>query len=120
MGVTFLAKPFAKRFYKSKAWERARELAMSREVTLPDGRICPPFMCERCFGLGKLTPAKIVHHKTHLSEENIGDPLVTLGLDNLMRVCKDCHDEIHYADINKSAYTPRVAFDEDGRVIPIV
>lgn len=114
-----MAKEFARKFYDSRAWRRVREIAMSRPVRLPDGRICPPYMCERCFKAGKLTPAKIVHHIVHLSPGNISDPEVSLSLDNLMRVCKDCHDQIHYGDINKSSYTPRVAFDEEGRVIPL-
>lgn len=73
-------------------------------------------MCERCFERGRLVPAEIVHHIQHLSPENIGDPEVSLSFGNLMRVCRDCHAELHYPD---QSYTPRVSFDENGRVIPI-
>lgn len=114
-----MAKEFAKAFYKSKRWQKARELAMKREIRTLDGRVCPPYMCERCFERGKLTPAKIVHHKIHLRPELMGDERIALGLDNLMRVCKDCHDEIHYWDINGNGYEPRVSFDEDGNVMEL-
>ena len=73
-------------------------------------------MCERCFERGRLVPAEIVHHIQHLSPENIGDPEVSLSFGNLMRVCRDCHAEFHYTD---QSYTPRVSFDENGRVIPL-
>lgn len=102
-------------FYKSGAWKRVRALAMRRPVTLPDGRICPPLMCERCFAAGRLAPAEIVHHVRHITPANIHDPEVTLSPSNLMRVCRDCHAAIHAGD----GYTPRVAFDENGRVTRI-
>ena len=89
---------------------------MSSTVMSSDGRICPPGMCERCFERGRLVPAEIVHHIRHLSPENIGDPEVSLSFGNLMRVCRDCHAELHYPD---QSYTPRVSFDENGRVIPL-
>ena len=77
---------------------------------------CPPLMCERCFELThRLVPAEIAHHITPLSPENIVDPEVTLNTDNLMRVCRDCHAQLHSSD----DFVPRVAFDEHGRVIPI-
>ena len=111
-----MARDFARAFYHSKAWKTAREAYMSSTTTSSDGRICPPGMCERCFERGRLVPAEIVHHIQHLSPENIGDPEVSLSFGNLMRVCRDCHAELHYPD---QSYTPRVSFDENGRVIPI-
>ena len=110
-----MARDFARAFYHSKAWKTAREAYMSTTVASSDGRICPPGMCERCFERGRLVPAEIVHHIQHLSPENIGDPEVSLSFSNLMRVCRDCHAEIHYP----SDYTARVSFDENGRVIPL-
>ena len=89
---------------------------MKATVRTLDGRICPPGMCERCFERGKLVPAEIVHHIVHITETNINDPSVTLSFGNLMRVCRDCHAELHYCG---SGYTPRVSFDENGRVIPL-
>lgn len=89
---------------------------MKATVRTLDGRICPPGMCEKCFERGKLVPAEIVHHIVHITETNINDPSVTLSFGNLMRVCRDCHAELHYSG---SGYTPRVSFDENGRVIPL-
>ena len=73
-------------------------------------------MCERCFSKGVLKPAEIVHHVIHLTPSNITDPNVSLAFSNLMRVCRDCHAELHSSE---ASYKPRVAFDENGRVIPL-
>lgn len=53
----------------------------------------------------------IVHHKIHITPENINDPSVVLNWDNLQLVCRDCHAEIH-GRLNK-----RYKLDELGRVI---
>lgn len=107
-----MARDFAKSFYRSSAWLHNRSLYMAKSLNTPYG-IVPPHMCERCFELGKLTPAKVVHHKEHLSPTNINDPHVTLSFDNLQRLCQDCHAIVHGKKVEM-----RVAFDEHGRVIP--
>lgn len=44
---------------------------------------------------GIYTPAEIVHHKTELTPENIDDPKISMGFDNLKAVCRDCHAQEH-------------------------
>ena len=106
-----VARDFAKAFYKSGAWLRNRKLYMQQPVDTPFG-IVPPGMCERCYANGELTPAKVVHHITHLSPENIDDPHVTLSFDNFQRLCQDCHAIVH------SGHEPtRARFDANGNVI---
>ena len=112
-----VAGPLQRRFYKSRTWKKVVQPSYMRsEVFLPDGRVVPPYMCERCFLRGELRPAKFVHHIVELNEENVGDPKVATDPSNLMRVCRDCHAELHS---RASGYTPRVAFDEQGRVVPL-
>jgi 5-methylcytosine-specific restriction endonuclease McrA len=62
---------------------------------------------------GEVMPAKIAHHRTHLTEKNISDPHVALAWDNLEALCQACHNEEHHR-------TPRAryGFDEEGNVIP--
>lgn len=67
---------FARKFYLSKAWRSTREYIFKRDIGL----------CVRC---GK--PGEIVHHKIHLTPENIDDPNITLAEDNLELVCRECH-----------------------------
>ena len=110
-----MAKPFAVKFYHSRSWKHTRDAYM-RAVVDTDRGPCPPGMCERCFSKGVFKPAEIVHHVTELDPENITDPRVALDFSNLMRVCRDCHAEIHSPTDD---YKPRVAFDENGRVIPL-
>lgn len=110
-----MAQRFNAKIYDSSRWKKVRKLAMERTVRTLDGRLCPPFMCERCFERGKLVPAELVHHIKHLTPQNVNDPMICYGLDNLMRVCRDCHAEIHYP----SDYTPRVSFDSEGNVVKL-
>lgn len=78
--------PEAIRFYNSDAWHQCKEEYLKSVNHL----------CERCLAKGLYEPAKIVHHKIHLSEENFGDAEIMTGFDNLQAVCLSCHNEIHF------------------------
>lgn len=56
-----------------------------------------------------------VHHIIELTPMNINDANITLNPDNLVTVCKQCHDEIHSRNYrpDKARYT----FDADGNII---
>lgn len=58
-----------------------------------------------------ITPGEIVHHKVHLTPENINNPEVALSFRNLQLVCRQCHAEIH------GKKKKRYKVDEFGRVI---
>ena len=95
-------KEYAQQFYSSKAWQRTRAAyAKSRQN-----------LCEICLSKGIIKPGEIVHHKVHLTPQNINDPAVTLAWDNLQLVCRDCHAVIH------DARQRRYIIDDFGRVIP--
>ena len=68
-------------------------------------------LCERCLKNGILKPAEIVHHKVELTPDNIDNPNITLGFNNLEAVCRDCHAQIH--DSRKRRYQ----ILDDGRVV---
>ena len=93
-------KPYARQFYKSKAWQKTRDAYASSKRNL----------CEVCLAKGIVTPAEIVHHKIEITPENITDPTVTLNWNNLQCVCRECHAEAHGARQN------RWKIDELGRV----
>ncbi len=93
-------KDYAKSLYKSKAWQKTRD-AYARSVG---------GLCEICWKNGVLRPGEIVHHKIHLTPENINDPSITLSFDNLQLVCRDHHAQIH--DRRQRRYK----VDELGRV----
>ena len=92
---------FAKAFYTSRAWADCRA-AYKKSVG---------GLCERCLKAGRYSPWEIVHHKIHISPENINDPEIALSFDNLQLVCRDCHAQIH--DRRKRRYK----VDELGRVV---
>ena len=99
---------FAKSFYTSTAWANCREAYAKSKSNL----------CERCLKLGQYSPGEIVHHKVHLTPDNIGDARITLDWNNLELLCRQCHAEEHeeeYKQRNKSQ--KRYKIDEYGRVI---
>ena len=75
-------------FYKSKAWEATRAKYLDQVN----------HTCERCAKNGILIPARIVHHKIYLTEENYKDPKVSLNFENLEALCQDCHNKEHYGE----------------------
>lgn len=104
-----MARDFSRSFYKSKAWKQTREsYANSRSG-----------LCERCLKRGILTPGSIVHHKEHLSPENINDPSVSLSFENLELLCRNCHAIEHpeiYGRV-EDGNDKRVGFDENGNIV---
>lgn len=86
-----MAKSYARQFYKSKEWEKARAAALIR-----DRGMCQTPGCYR--------PAEEVHHIVHLTPENITDGAITLALDNLISLCRDCHLRQHDAERIKASH----------------
>lgn len=89
----------AQDFYNSKAWRKCSKGYMQSVH----------YICERCGGL-----ATICHHKTHITPQNKHDPKVTLNWDNLMALCIDCHNAIHYSKGGICA--DGLTFDENGNL----
>lgn len=94
-------KPYAEKFYKSDTWEKTRDAYASSVGGL----------CERCLQKGLFVPGEIVHHKTHITPDNINDPDITLNWDNLLYVCRNCHADIHRKN------TRRYKVDSNGKIV---
>lgn len=101
-----MAREFASKFYKSKAWKQARQAYF----TMRHG------LCERCLENGRYVPGEIVHHKIHLTPSNINNPVISLGFNNLELLCRECHAKEHSG---APSFEPRVQFDGDGNLLPI-
>ena len=82
-------------FYKSPAWLAAREL----KIMSVNG------LCERCGQIGIE-----VHHKIRLTVENANDSSISLNLDNLELLCRECHNKEH------KRFIKEVKFDSDGNL----
>ncbi len=91
---------FAKAFYLSPEWRRARAYIFQRDKGL----------CVKC---GR--PGQVVHHKKHLTPENINDAEVALGEDNLELLCRDCHAIEHTENLPMDE---NLTWDEEGNLIP--
>lgn len=95
-----MASEWAKPFYGSVNWQKCRSGFISYKRGL----------CERCLSIGVITPGTQVHHKIHLTPENITDPKIALDWNNLELLCDECHRQEHTG--NK-----RYSVDEHGRVL---
>lgn len=92
---------YAKAFYSSAAWKACRTAYLKKAGGL----------CERCLRKGLYVPAAIVHHKRHITPDNITDPRVTLSFDNLEALCWSCHEKEHKGKAR------RYTVDAEGHVI---
>lgn len=90
---------FAKKFYLSKAWRDTRAYIFTRDMGL----------CVRC---GK--PGEIVHHKIHLTPQNINDTDITLSEDNLELLCRECHAIEHEG---QAVTAEGLMFDDEGNLV---
>ena len=79
-----MARAIDRRFYESPEWRRCKEAYLTQANHL----------CERCLAKGLYEPARIVHHKVHLSEETM-TPELMYGFDNLEALCQSCHNDEH-------------------------
>lgn len=101
-GAAFvMAQSWAQDFYASRAWANCRAAYKKKAGGL----------CERCLKKGLIVPGVIVHHRQHLTAENISNPEISLSFDNLELLCRDCHAEEH--EHNQK----RFFFTEDGTMI---
>lgn len=89
------------KFYNTRQWRRVRTLVMEKNN----------YICEQCG-----SPATIVHHIEHLNDSNLNDPYITLDEANLMAVCHECHNFIHY---NRGLIEDGLMFTPDGDIIQL-
>ena len=95
-----MAREYAKKFYRSKAWQQCRASYITKVYGL----------CERC-----KEPGKILHHKKYITPDNINDPDITLNHDNLEFVCATCHQWEHFEKYSSVRYG--LEFDAEGNLI---
>jgi len=97
-----MAQEFSRGFYNSKVWYRTRNAYYKAKGGL----------CEECYRNGLINEGEIVHHKIHLTPDNIDNPLISLDWNNLELLCRECHEKIHNTKPKK-----RYQIDGDGNVL---
>lgn len=100
-----MPQPFAKRFYKSKEWQKIRAYVFERDKGL----------CQECLSKGLIQAGEEVHHTTFLTALNIYDTDVTLNPNRLKLLCYPCHKKQHFND--HSAIVDGYVFDSEGNII---
>lgn len=101
-----MAREFAKAFYNSKLWKKARAAYIAQRKAIDGG------MCESCHQ----QPGYIVHHKVELTPENINDPDIALNLENFKYDCHVCHNKENTA-LDKIEGLVYYEFDAAGQPI---
>ena len=76
--------PLIVKFYHSRAWKKVRQFILVRDN----------FLCQHCLKAEEpqITSAELVHHITELKE----DMSKGLSPNNLVSVCKPCHNAIDH------------------------
>lgn len=97
-------KQYAQRFYNSDAWHRCRTAYIQKRMLIDGG------LCEECHK----AQGYIVHHKVYITEKNVNDKAVTLNENNLMYVCKECHDTYDGHGVGRPKRKLKCSFDENG------
>ena len=69
-------------------------------------------LCVDCLDRGMITPAEAVHHVIELTPDNINDQSISLNMDNLVSLCRECHEARH-----KKEEVRRYQIGADGSVI---
>ncbi len=92
--------PKLARFYRSDEWHLARAI-----------KICDANgICEKCG-----VPGNEVHHKIHLTINNVDNHSISLNQDNLILLCTDCHNKEHHRFGRNTTYV----FDDEGNLINV-
>lgn len=68
-------------FYNSPRWRRKQKAILRRDH----------YQCQLCKRFGRISEATIVHHKLELAEY----PELAMDDDNLVSVCRKCHNKLH-------------------------
>lgn len=109
-GLLFLScevidiKEYARKFYKSKAWQRCRASFVGKRRSIDGG------LCEHC---GK-RQGYIVDHIEEITPENINDINITLNHENLQYLCLECHNTKTFK--KNFAVRENLFFDEEGNL----
>lgn len=56
-----------------------------------------------------------MHHKVHLTSENIHDPAIAFGHENLELLCHVCHNKLHKE--KHKTLRDDVRFDDEGNLV---
>ena len=90
-------------FYKSKVWKDCRKNYFKAHT-----------LCEECLKQGIIEPGVIVHHRIHISPDNLMDHSVLTNWDNLQTLCRKCHAAAHPEMYREHRYT----IHPDGSIAP--
>ena len=106
-----------RKFYSSKLWYKVKNQVWLKQNCLC--AICNTPVYVR--GINDYLPKEkritgIVHHKEHLNDTNIFDLNITCNEDNLIGVCKNCHEKLHHTN---AAIRNGYNFDENGNLVQI-
>lgn len=102
---------FAKKFYNSTAWKKARKNYIeSPEVA---------GLCEHCLKQGLYERGYILDHIIEINIDNINDTNITLNPDNFQFLCLFHHNRKTFSKTDKSSTQEGYGFNSQGQYVPL-
>lgn len=100
--VGFIQRNEIEKFYKTTIWKKLRQKVLEKNN----------YDCQHCKSKGEANKANTVHHVKHLKQH----PELALDEENLIAVCKECHNELHpekhYSFISYRSYKDKYLNEE--------
>ena len=97
-------KEYARKFYKSKAWQKCRASFIGKRRSI-DGGLCEHCGCKQGY---------IVDHIEEITPDNINNIEITLNHENLQYLCLECHNTKTFK--KNFAIRENLYFDEFGNL----
>lgn len=82
------------KYYNTTEWRKLREAYLKQHP-----------VCEECLNKGKVTPAEDIHHRISPFKNGECNKALLLDYNNLMSLCKKCHNMIHSKQNNPNYKT---------------
>lgn len=82
------------KFYNTTEWRKLRETYIKQNP-----------LCKECLKQGKVTPAEDVHHIKSGFSKGTANRILLLDYNNLMSLCKQCHNMLHSKENNPNYKT---------------
>lgn len=82
------------KYYNTTEWKKLREAYLKQHP-----------VCEECLNKGKVTPAEDIHHRISPFKNGECNKALLLDYNNLMSLCKKCHNMIHSKQNNPNYKT---------------